>query len=80
MRHIGVVGQHGATVESMDINRDGTLIATGSIDNKVCFWNVEYFEEVSMTDKNKKDNDKARENNLPSSHSVNASDFFAGMA
>lgn len=80
MRHIGVVGQHGSSIESMDINKDGTLIATSSIDNKVNFWNVEYFEEVSMTDKNKKDNDKARENNLPSSRGVNASDFFAGMA
>ncbi len=80
MRHVGIVGQHGGTVECLDISKDGTLIASGSINNKICFWNVEYFEDISLTDKDKTDNDKAREHNLPSSLGVNASDFFSGMA
>ncbi|XP_065202910.1 WD repeat-containing protein 55 homolog isoform X2 [Planococcus citri] len=80
MRHVGIVGQHGGTVECIDINADGTLLASASIDNKVRFWNVEYFEDIHITDKMASNNNKAREHNLPSSYGQNSTDFYSGLS
>lgn len=80
MRHVGIVGQHGSTVECIDINADGTLLASSSIDNKIRFWNIEYFEDIHITDKMATNNNKAREHNLPSSYGLNTTDFYSGLS
>lgn len=79
MRHVGIVGQHSSTIECIDINKDGKLLTTSSIDKEIHFWNIEYFEDVIITDKMVTNNNKARENNLPSSHGINVDTFFSGI-
>ena len=36
---MGLIG-HTAGVSSLDFNRDGSLLASGSYDNRICLWNV----------------------------------------
>ncbi|XP_043466099.1 WD repeat-containing protein 55 homolog [Leptopilina heterotoma] len=78
-RHLGVVGQHNFPVERLDINNDGTLIASSSYDSDVKFWNVEYFEDLDISLKLKGGKQRQIKHNLPSSKATNASDFFADL-
>lgn len=77
-RHLGVVGQHQLSVESLDISCDGQFIASSSHDQKIKFWNVKYFEDIQIDDK-KKAKKAERNHNLPSSKCSNVSDFFSGL-
>jgi len=77
-RHLGVVGQHQLSVESLDISCDGQFIASCSHDQKIKFWNIKYFEDIQVDGKKKAK--KAEINrNLPSSKCPNVSDFFSGL-
>ena len=78
-RHLGVVGQHRFTVESLDISHDGEFIASCSSDQVIKFWNIRYFEEITV-DGAKKAKKREMNHNLPSSKHTNASDFFSGLA
>lgn len=79
-RNLGVVGQHNMPIESLDINRNGELLASSSHNNDVRFWNVKYFEDFGDIKYNEKHNAyKEKRHNLPSSKCTNASDFFADM-
>ncbi|XP_011882894.1 PREDICTED: WD repeat-containing protein 55 homolog isoform X2 [Vollenhovia emeryi] len=76
---LGVVGQHDSSVEALDINNDGTLIASSSHDNDIKFWNVQYFETLNVNEPKKGGKRKWLEHNLPSSQVNNRSDFFAEL-
>ncbi|XP_015185850.1 PREDICTED: WD repeat-containing protein 55 homolog [Polistes dominula] len=78
-QHLGVVGQHNFPIEALDVNKDGTLIASSSHDNTIKFWNVEYLESLSIYEGIKGDKLKRIKHNLPSSKVDNASDFFADL-
>lgn len=78
-RHLGVVGQHDFSVEALDINNDGTLIASSSHNNDIKFWNVQYFETLNVTEAVKGGKRKQFAHNLPSSQINNPSDFFAEL-
>jgi hypothetical protein len=84
-KYLGLVGQVPYSIEKMDVCNDGHLIATLGADEEVIkFWNVSYFEHMTVTDKDKvkhkakppKDESKS---NLPSSSKQNASDFYKGL-
>ena len=75
---MGVVGQHDFSIESLDISHDGEFIASSSIDQKVKFWNIRYFEDLIAEEK-KTDKKIDMEKNLPSSKVKNFSDFFGEM-
>lgn len=77
--HLGVVGQHNFPIEALDINRDGTLIASSSHNNDIKFWNVEYLETLNTSERIKGGKQKQMKHNLPSSKVDNASDFFADL-
>jgi len=96
-RFLGVVGQHedDLPVEILDVNTSGELVASGSHDNRVKFWNVQYLEEMDY-DKTRKpvlQHTKATvrrksaklaaaredEHQLPSSSRQNRADFFKGF-
>lgn len=77
-RHLGVVGQHQLSVESLDISNDGQFIASCSHDQKIKFWNVKYFEDIKVDGK-KKAKKAELHHNLPSSKCTNVSDFFSGL-
>lgn len=77
-RHLGVVGQHQLSVESLDISNDGQFIASCSHDQKIKFWNVKYFEDIQVDGK-KKAKKAELHHNLASSKCVNVSDFFSGL-
>ncbi|KAF4529860.1 hypothetical protein B566_EDAN017681 [Ephemera danica] len=79
-RHIGIVGQHSFPVEQMDMSYDGELLASCSHDNTIKFWNIKYMEELHVSDRDKADNKKTLNHNLPSSKASNTADFFADMA
>lgn len=78
-RHLGIVGQHKFSIETLDISNDGTLIASSSHDNDIKFWNVQYFETLNVTEPKKGGKRKWLEHNLPSSQVNNRSDFFAEL-
>ncbi|XP_043269333.1 WD repeat-containing protein 55 homolog isoform X2 [Venturia canescens] len=78
-KHLGIVGQHNFSIESLDISNDGTLIASSSHNNDVKFWNVKYFETLNMDGPMKGGKRKQMKHNLPSSKMDNASDFFADL-
>ncbi|XP_011638451.1 WD repeat-containing protein 55 homolog [Pogonomyrmex barbatus] len=78
-RHLGIVGQHNFSVETLDVSNDGTLIASSSHNNDIKFWNVQYFETLNVTEPAKGGKRKWLEHNLPSSQINNRSDFFAEM-
>ncbi|EEB12435.1 WD-repeat protein, putative [Pediculus humanus corporis] len=77
-KQLGVVGQHDFSIESLDISHDGEFIASSSIDQKVKFWNIRYFEDLIAEEK-KTDKKIDMEKNLPSSKVKNFSDFFGEM-
>ncbi|XP_014612590.1 PREDICTED: WD repeat-containing protein 55 homolog [Polistes canadensis] len=77
--NLGVVGQHNFPIEALDINRDGTLIASSSHNNDIKFWNVEYLETLNTSERIKGGKQKQMKHNLPSSKVDNASDFFADL-
>ncbi|XP_069687073.1 WD repeat-containing protein 55 homolog isoform X2 [Periplaneta americana] len=77
-RHLGVVGQHQFSVESLDISGSGELIASCSHDQTIKFWNIKYFEDIQVDGK-KKAKKKEVNHNLPSSKCSNASDFFSEL-
>lgn len=77
--HLGVVGQHSLSIEALDVNNDGTLIASSSHNNDIKFWNVKYFEALNVTERVKGGKQKQIKYNLPSSKVDNASDFFADL-
>ncbi|EGI63100.1 PREDICTED: WD repeat-containing protein 55 homolog isoform X2 [Acromyrmex echinatior] len=77
--HLGIVGQHNFSVETLDISNDGILIASSSHDNDIKFWNVQYFETLNVTESKKGEKRKWLEHNLPSSKIHNRSDFFAEL-
>ncbi|KAK6637781.1 hypothetical protein RUM44_008203 [Polyplax serrata] len=77
-KQLGIVGQHEFSIESMDISHDGEYIASTSLDQRVKFWNIRYFEDLFV--KKKKSNKKLEmEKNLPSSKVKNLSDFFGEL-
>lgn len=80
-RVLGVVGQHGLAIESLDINHSGDLIASSSHDNDIRFWNIKYFEDFNDIKYNEKSNTRrALNHNLPSSSHANRADFFSDLA
>lgn len=75
----------------MDVCNDGHLIASlGSDEEVIKFWNVSYFEGMTIGEgeKSKQFKNKSKpvagegdkRGNLPSSSKQNASDFFKGLA
>lgn len=78
-RQLGKVGQHDFSIEALDINNDGTLIASTSHNNDIKFWNVQYFETLNIDESMKGDKRKQLAYNLPSSQVNNPSDFFAEL-
>ncbi|XP_033321061.1 WD repeat-containing protein 55 homolog [Megalopta genalis] len=76
---LGIVGQHKFSIETIDINSDGTLIASSSHNNDVKFWNVQYFETLDVTNRVKGGKQKQLKHNLPSSKVDNASSFFSDL-
>ncbi|XP_029040148.1 WD repeat-containing protein 55 homolog isoform X1 [Osmia bicornis bicornis] len=78
-RNLGVVGQHDLSIETLDVNRDGTLIASSSHNNDIKFWNVQYFETLNVTEPVKGGKQKQLKHNLPSSKIDNASNFFSDL-
>lgn len=80
-RHLGIVGQHDLSAECLDICNDGTMIASTSHNNDIKFWNIQYFEDLSIASKsNKHIKKRDLKNNLPSSKQRNVSDFFDGLS
>ncbi|XP_076302953.1 WD repeat-containing protein 55 homolog [Lasioglossum baleicum] len=77
--NLGIVGQHNFPVEAIDINNDGTLIASSSHNNDIKFWNVQYFETLDVTNRVKGGRQKQLKHNLPSSKIDNAASFFADL-
>ncbi|CAL8140701.1 unnamed protein product [Orchesella dallaii] len=47
-KYLGVVGKVGHPVEKMDVCNDGHLIASIGADETVKFWNVAYFESMTV--------------------------------
>lgn len=78
-RNLGIVGQHDLSIETLDVNRDGTLIASSSHNNDIKFWNVQYFETLNVTEPVKGGKQKQLKHNLPSSKIDNASNFFSDL-
>ncbi|KAL2711967.1 WD repeat-containing protein 55 isoform X2 [Vespula squamosa] len=77
--HLGIVGQHNFSIEALDVNSDGTLIASSSHNDDIKFWNVEYLETLNTFEHRKGGKQKQMIHNLPSSKVNNASDFFADL-
>ncbi|XP_078049196.1 WD repeat-containing protein 55 homolog [Augochlora pura] len=77
--NLGIVGQHNFSVEAIDINSDGTLIASSSLNNDIKFWNVQYFETLDVANRVKGGKQKQLKYNLPSSKVDNASSFFSDL-
>ncbi|XP_046831595.1 WD repeat-containing protein 55 homolog isoform X1 [Vespa crabro] len=77
--HLGVVGQHDLSIEVLDVNSDGTLIASSSHNDDIKFWNVEYLETLNTCERKKGGKQRQMIHNLPSSKVNNASDFFADL-
>ncbi|CAK9804748.1 WD repeat-containing protein 55 homolog [Anthophora plagiata] len=78
-QHLGIVGQHQLSIETLDVNGNGTLIASSSHDNDIKFWNVEYFESLNVSNRVKGGRQKQLKHNLPSSKVDNVSNFFAEL-
>ena len=77
--NLGVVGQHSLSIEALDVNCDGTLIASSSHNNDIKFWNVQYFETLNVVERVKGGKQKQLKHNLPSSKIDNASSFFSDL-
>jgi len=87
-KFLGVVGKLPYPIDKMDVCNDGHLISSIGAEKCVKFWNVSYFEgmTVSTEDKMKLVKGKAKpmqneldKANLPSSSHQNASDFYKGL-
>lgn len=80
-RHLGIVGQHDMSIESLDICNNGNFIASCSHSNDIKFWNIQYFEEFEKVDSKHKKHETKKEmkNHLPSSKRQNAGDFFSDL-
>ncbi|KAG6796996.1 WD repeat-containing protein 55 [Apis mellifera caucasica] len=78
--HLGIVGQHNLSIETLDINSNGNLIASSSHDNDIKFWNVQYFETLDVNKQCiKGGRQRQLKCNLPSSKIDNASTFFSDL-
>ncbi|OAD62356.1 WD repeat-containing protein 55 like protein [Eufriesea mexicana] len=77
--HLGIVGQHNLSIEAVDVNSDGTLIASSAHDNDIKFWNVQYFETLDISVNVKGGKQKQLKCNLPSSKVDNVSSFFSDL-
>ncbi|XP_068987952.1 WD repeat-containing protein 55 homolog [Bombus flavifrons] len=77
--HLGIVGEHNLSIEALDVNSDGTLIASSSHDNDIKFWNVQYFETLDVNKRIKGGKQRQLKHNLPSSKTDNASTFFSDL-
>ncbi|XP_076767161.1 WD repeat-containing protein 55 homolog isoform X1 [Xylocopa sonorina] len=77
--HVGIVGQHDLSIEALDVNSDGSIIASSSHNNDVKFWNVKYFETLDTNERVKGGKQKQLKHNLPSSKVDNASKFFSDL-
>lgn len=80
-RHLGIVGQHNLSIESIDICNTGEFIASSSHNNDIRFWNIKYFQDFeNLSHKhNKHDKKKEIKHHLPSSNMKNVSDFFSDL-
>ncbi|XP_039295381.1 WD repeat-containing protein 55 homolog [Nilaparvata lugens] len=73
-KQLGVIGQHQLSVDSLDISHDGSYIASCSLDEKISFWPIDFFNNIDLNvgiDKN---------TNLPSSQVTDHKTFFADLA
>ncbi|XP_053995868.1 WD repeat-containing protein 55 homolog isoform X2 [Hylaeus anthracinus] len=77
--HLGVAGQHNFSIETLDVNSDGTLIASSSHNNDIKFWNVQYFETLNVAERVRGGKQKQLKHNLPSSKIDDASNFFSDL-
>ncbi|XP_033201409.1 WD repeat-containing protein 55 homolog [Bombus vancouverensis nearcticus] len=77
--HLGIVGEHSLSIEALDVNSDGTLIASSSHDYDIKFWNVQYFETLDVSKRVKGGKQRQLKHNLPSSKIDNASTFFLDL-
>uniref|UniRef100_A0A1B6JR77 WD repeat-containing protein 55 homolog n=1 Tax=Homalodisca liturata TaxID=320908 RepID=A0A1B6JR77_9HEMI len=75
-RQLGVVGRHDLSVESLDISHDGAYIASSSLDQRLRFWPIAFFEDPDLLQVDK----AGRQRHLPSSNVVDRSEFFADLA
>lgn len=80
-KNLGIVGQHGLSIESIDISNNGEFIASASLENDVKFWNIKYFEDFEkLKSKGSTKRDKRKQEfNLPSSKRRNVSEFFSDL-
>jgi len=76
-KQLGVVGKHELSVEALDISHDGAFIASCSLDARLRFWPISYFEDCDTL---VSADSKTRPRNLPSSNVVDRSQFFADLA
>ncbi|KZC10095.1 WD repeat-containing protein 55 like protein [Dufourea novaeangliae] len=77
--NLGIVGQHNFSIEAVDVNSDGSMIASSSHNNDIKFWNVQYFETLNVAERVKGGKQKQLKHNLPSSKVDNASNFFSDL-
>lgn len=70
---LGIVGQHQLSVDAMDISHDGRFIASCSLDQKICFWPISFFNDIDFSSVLNDDT------NLPSSQYTDRKTFFAGL-
>lgn len=75
-KQLGIVGRHDLSVEALDISHDGAFIASSSVDQKLRFWPISFFENPDILDVNKRN----KQRNLPSSNIVDNASFFADLA
>ncbi|XP_021963280.1 WD repeat-containing protein 55 homolog isoform X2 [Folsomia candida] len=85
-KYLGLVGQVPYSIEKMDVCNDGHLIASiGSDEEVIKFWNVSYFESMTVGKKEKVKHkskptlEDESKSNLPSSSKQNAADFYGGL-
>ncbi|KAL7292810.1 hypothetical protein TKK_0013636 [Trichogramma kaykai] len=76
---LGVVGQHEVSVENLDVNNDGSIIASSSGEGPIKFWNVSYLEEINVSERVKGGRKSGMNRNLPSSKIDHAANFFADL-
>ncbi|XP_075234496.1 WD repeat-containing protein 55 homolog [Lycorma delicatula] len=72
-RGLGIVGQHQLSVDALDISHDGKYIASCSLDQKINFWPISFFNDIDFSDVL---NDQT---NLPSSQYADRRTFFADL-
>lgn len=70
---LGIVGQHQLSVDALDISHDGRFIASCSLDQKIHFWPISFFNDIDFS------NDMSDNTNLPSSQYTDRRTFFADL-